>query len=465
MLPQLFARRYLFSSQSRSVVNLISGLSVAAVAMPVAAMIILLSVFNGFESLVKSMYSAFDADLTVSPRQGQTFAQRDLDTAALARIPGVGALSFTLEQSALLEHGGRQATATIRGVDDAYGAVFQLGDAVSAGEWRVRLGDLERLVVGQSMAWMLGIRSLADADVTLYAVRRGSFSSLLPLENYTRRTEPVGGVYTLDLETERTYVLASLRLAQELFGYAGRASALVVRLAPGADAAAVRKAVAEAAGDGFRVRTRDELRDMTAAQALKHPTWNMGAKITIDSSTLMNKGLEVIEAHHLFDMSYDRIKVVVQPQSAIHSMVEYSDGSVKAHLGTTDMRIPIQFALSYPDRWDAPVEPLDFTQLGKLEFYPVDEDTFRCFKLAKYAGDTGGTLPCVMNAANEVAVAAFLRDACGYLDIDGCVGAIMEAHEAGQGGGLQKVESLDQLADIDAWARGASAAWLAAKAK
>ena len=260
MLPPLFARRYLFSSQSRSVVNLISGLSVAAVAMPVAAMIILLSVFNGFESLVKSMYSAFDADLTVSPRQGQTFAQRDLDTAALARIPGVGALSFTLEQSALLEHGGRQATATIRGVDDAYGAVFQLGDAVSAGEWRVRLGDLERLVVGQSMAWMLGIRSLADADVTLYAVRRGSFSSLLPLENYTRRTEPVGGVYTLDLETERTYVLASLRLAQELFGYPGRASALVVCLAPGADAAAVRKAVAEAAGDGFRVRTRDELR-------------------------------------------------------------------------------------------------------------------------------------------------------------------------------------------------------------
>lgn len=124
----------------------------------------------------------------------------------------------------------------------------------------MRLGDLERLVVGQSMAWMLGIRSLADADVTLYAVRRGSFSSLLPLENYTRRTEPVGGVYTLDLETERTYVLASLRLAQELFGYPGRASALVVRLAPGADAAAVRKAVAEAAGDGFRVRTRDELR-------------------------------------------------------------------------------------------------------------------------------------------------------------------------------------------------------------
>lgn len=256
----LFARRYLFSPQSRSVVNLISGLSVAAVAMPVAAMIILLSVFNGFETLVKSMYSAFDADLTITPRQGQTFAQEAIDTAAIRRIPGVGALSFTLEQSALLEHGGRQATATVRGVDDAYGEVFPLGDAISAGEWRVRLGDLERLVVGQSMAWMLGVRSLADADVSLYAVRRGSFSSLLPMDNYTRRTEPVGGVYTLDLETERTYVLASLRLAQELFNYPGRASALVVRLAPGADAVAVRRAVADAAGGDFWVRTRDELR-------------------------------------------------------------------------------------------------------------------------------------------------------------------------------------------------------------
>lgn len=220
-----------------------------------------------------------------------------------------------------------------------------------------------------------------------------------------------------------------------------------------------------ASGGPFRGRKRADLEGITPAQALNHPTWSMGAKISIDSSTLMNKGLEVIEAHHLFNMPYDKISVVVQPQSAIHSMVEFTDGSVKAHLGTTDMRIPIQFALSYPDRWDAPVEPLDFTQLGKLEFYPVDEDTFRCFKLAKYAGNTGGTLPCVMNAANEVAVAAFLRDACGYLDIDGCVGAIMEAHEAGQGGGLQKVESLDQLAEIDAWAREASAAWLAAKAK
>lgn len=211
-----------------------------------------------------------------------------------------------------------------------------------------------------------------------------------------------------------------------------------------------------ASGGPFRGRSRDELEDVTAAAALKHPTWNMGAKITIDSSTLMNKGLEVIEAHHLFDMPYDRISVVVQPQSAIHSMVEFSDGSVKAHLGTTDMRIPIQYALSYPERWDAPVEPLDFTKLGSLEFAAPDTDTFRCLALARHAGQTGGTLPCVMNAANEIAVAAFLADGIGYLDIARCVEAAMDAHERD---GVQRVESLDQLEEIDRWARRIAEEW------
>lgn len=260
MLSRYIARRYFFSPRSCSVVNLISGLSVAAVAIPVAAMVILLSVFNGFETLVKSMYSAFDAELTLTPRRGQTFSVTDLDTAALRRIPGVGALSLTLEQSVLLEHGGRQATATLRGVDDSYGEVFDLSDAVVTGQWRVRLGDLERLVIGQSMAWMLGIRSLADADVTMYAVRRGSFSTLLPMDNYTRRTEPVGGVYVLDLDTERTYVLTSLRLAQSLFETPDRVSAVQIRLTPGASPERTREAVAASAGDGFQVRTRDELR-------------------------------------------------------------------------------------------------------------------------------------------------------------------------------------------------------------
>lgn len=209
-----------------------------------------------------------------------------------------------------------------------------------------------------------------------------------------------------------------------------------------------------ASGGPFRGRTREQLKGVTAAEALAHPTWNMGPKITIDSSTLMNKGLEVIEAHHLFAMPYDRIEVVVQPQSAIHSMVEFVDGSVKAHLGTTDMRIPIQFALSYPKRWSAPVQPLDFRTLGSLDFEAPDEATFRCLALARAAGREGGTMPCVMNAANEVAVAAFLNGECGYLDIAAIVEAVMERHSS------QPALSINQLEETDAWARAVAASML-----
>ena len=218
----------------------------------------------------------------------------------------------------------------------------------------------------------------------------------------------------------------------------------------GENTAEVSRLWVTASGGPFRGCTLDQLRDITPARALAHPTWAMGPKISIDSSTLMNKGLEVIEAHHLFAMPYDRIKVLVQPQSLIHSMVEYADGSVKAHLGTTDMRIPIQFALSYPERWAAPVAPLDFTQLAGLSFDAPDEQTFRCLALARCAGETGGTLPCVMNAANEVAVAAFLAGQNAYLDIPACVETVMEHHRTH---GVQQVESVEQLLECDAWAR------------
>lgn len=215
----------------------------------------------------------------------------------------------------------------------------------------------------------------------------------------------------------------------------------------GEDYKEVSKLWVTASGGPFRGKTRKDLEHVTPAQALAHPTWNMGKKISIDSSTLMNKGLEVIEAHHLFAMDYDSIEVVVQPQSAIHSMVEFNDGSVKAHLGTTDMRIPIQFALSYPERWSAPVEPLDFRTLGTLEFYAPDTETFKCLALARQAGSDGGTLPCVMNAANEVAVAAFLENECSYLGIADVVEQVMEAHVP------LKVESIEQLSELDQWAR------------
>lgn len=215
----------------------------------------------------------------------------------------------------------------------------------------------------------------------------------------------------------------------------------------GEDPAEVTRLWVTASGGPFRGKKAADLQNITVEQALSHPTWNMGRKISIDSSTLMNKGLEVIEAHHLFAMPYDKIAVVVQPQSAIHSMVEFTDGSVKAHLGTTDMRIPIQFALSYPARWSAPVEPLDFRTLGSLEFEAPDLETFRCLALAIEAGTTGGTLPAVMNAANEVAVAAFLDEQIPYLGIAELVERTM--NHAVRKGSVKEATSIEELLAID----------------
>ncbi|MDF1542490.1 MAG: 1-deoxy-D-xylulose-5-phosphate reductoisomerase [Anaerosomatales bacterium] len=205
-----------------------------------------------------------------------------------------------------------------------------------------------------------------------------------------------------------------------------------------------------ASGGPFRGRDRTFLAGVDAAAALAHPTWTMGPKITVDSATLMNKGLEAIEAHHLFAADYDRISIVVHPQSCVHSMVEFADGSVKAHLGATDMRIPIQYAFSHPRRWPAPIEPVDFTTLGSLDFEPPDVETFRCLALALEAGKEGGTLPAVLNAANEIAVEAFLAGRCRLTDIDRVVETVMNAHEPGQ------LVSVEQVEAVDRWARDAA---------
>jgi 1-deoxy-D-xylulose-5-phosphate reductoisomerase len=202
-----------------------------------------------------------------------------------------------------------------------------------------------------------------------------------------------------------------------------------------------------ASGGPFRGWTLAELADATREQALAHPRWTMGPKITIDSATLMNKGLEAIEAHHLFATPYDRISIVVHPTSVVHSMVEFADGSVKAHLGAADMRVPIQYALSHPDRWDAPCPPLDIAALPALEFGPPDMEAFPCLRIALAAGAAGGTLPAAMNAANEVAVAAFLEGAARFLDIPAIVEAVVAEHCT------QRVESFEQLEEVDASAR------------
>jgi 1-deoxy-D-xylulose-5-phosphate reductoisomerase len=200
--------------------------------------------------------------------------------------------------------------------------------------------------------------------------------------------------------------------------------------------------VVTASGGPFRGRTRDELADATPAEALEHPTWSMGAKITIDSATLANKGLEVIEAHFLFGLPYDRIEVVVHPTSIVHGLVRFRDGASIAHLGYPDMRVPISYALSYPERAATPLPPLDLTA-APLEFFEPDLETFRLLALARAAGERGGTYPCVFNAANEVAVAAFLDGRIGFLDIAALVEAALERADGAPAGDLAELREAD----------------------
>ncbi|MEW6320972.1 MAG: 1-deoxy-D-xylulose-5-phosphate reductoisomerase [Acidobacteriota bacterium] len=220
----------------------------------------------------------------------------------------------------------------------------------------------------------------------------------------------------------------------------------------GRDHAEVRRLVLTASGGPFRGRSRASLADVTVADALRHPTWQMGQKITIDSATLMNKGLEVIEAHWLFGMAAPRISVVVHPQSIVHSLVELKDGSFIAQMGITDMRLPIQYAFAYPDRWDAPVPLLDLTRMGPLEFHEPAWDDFPCLRLAYRALDADRSLPIVLNAANEVAVASFLEGRIPFTSIADVIDAAMNAHAPAP------ADSLAAVRRVDAWARERAAA-------
>lgn len=210
---------------------------------------------------------------------------------------------------------------------------------------------------------------------------------------------------------------------------------------------AVRRLILTASGGPFRGMQRHQMHTITAADALKHPTWTMGAKITIDSSTLMNKGFEVMEAAHLFNIPVDKVDVVVHPQSTIHSMVEYLDGSVIAQMGMTDMYFPIQNILLYPERLPNRFPPLNLALLGQMTFFEPDRENFPCLDFAYQAARTGGTMPAVLNAANEVAVAAFLAGDAKYLQIPETILAAMETHACIAAPGL------DEICEADRWAR------------
>jgi 1-deoxy-D-xylulose-5-phosphate reductoisomerase len=214
----------------------------------------------------------------------------------------------------------------------------------------------------------------------------------------------------------------------------------------------VHSLVLTASGGPFRGRSRLDLAGVTASEALAHPTWNMGPKITVDSATLMNKGLELIEAHFLFDLPYEQIEVVVHPTSVVHALVRFRDGAALAHVGYPDMRVPISYALTYPERAETPIEPLDLAGGLILEFSAPDEEAFPCLALARAAGDAGRSAPCVLNAANEVAVAAFLDGGLPFLGIAEVVEGTLNATDT------VAARDLDELVAIDAEARKTAAA-------
>ena len=268
-LPYFIAGRYLRSRKSHSVINIISGVSVAAMATPVAAMVILLSVFNGLEGMVRSLYAAVDADITVRAAEGTTFELARVDTAAMRSAAGVEALAPVLEQGAMAEAAGRRTIVRLRGIGEEYGRVVPVAQTVYNGTFTVAVGEGRSAVVGHRTAQELGMsRQSAGDTVAFYAINRARISSLLPVGGYTRRALPVAGFYSIDDENGDV-AFVSMDEAQRIFNYAGRASALVVKVADGADADGVAARLQEIAGGGMEVLTRERSNSIYRLMALE----------------------------------------------------------------------------------------------------------------------------------------------------------------------------------------------------
>jgi 1-deoxy-D-xylulose-5-phosphate reductoisomerase len=342
------------------------------------------------------------------PRLLEQTARFAPDTVAMATAAGVAELEAGLRSA-----GARLPATTACGAEGLIAvATHQDADVVLFASSGTAALDavLEAIACGKSIA-------LANKEILVMA---GS----IVMDHARRR-----GVAVLPVDSEHNAIHQCVH---------GRASREIRRL------------ILTASGGPFRELGADRLRHVTPADALRHPTWRMGPKITIDSATLMNKGLEVIEAHWLFDVGPRQIDVVVHPQSIVHSMVELVDGSIIAQLGVTDMRLPIQYAFSYPERWNAPLEPLDLTRAGRLEFEPPDLTRFPCLALAGRALEGNVGLPIVLNAANEVAVAEFLHLRLGFTSIPDVIAQAMDAYERS---GPSTVSGLDDVRAIDQWAR------------
>ena len=295
----------------------------------------------------------------------------------------------------------------------------------AAQELRDKVSDTNTVILSGENCVCEMIEKL-NSDVCIHAI--SGFSGLLPTLSAIEKFPRIG------LANKETIVAAGEIVMQkaaekhcEIIPVDSEHSAIFQCL-EGNRGKTIRRILLTCSGGPFFGYNQEDLRDVTVERALGHPTWKMGAKITIDSATLMNKGLELIEAKHLFCVSPDKIEVIVHRESIIHSMVEYNDRAVIAQLGTSDMRLPIQYALTYPNREISPCEPLDFTKIGKLTFFEPDRKTFPLLAIAEMAAQKGGILPCVMNAANEEAVSLFLNGKISFAEIPNLVSETMNSY-------------------------------------
>lgn len=318
-----------------------------------------------------------------------------------------------------------------------------LYDKEAASQLRGRLEDLP-IEVLSGLEGLNLLAELPEADLVVNALT--GFAGLEPTLKALKQGR------TVAMANKEPIVAAG----DLLMGQAQRAGAVILPIdsEPSAifqclrgESRAVQRLLITASGGPFRGWSQKQMETITPQMALRHPNWNMGPKITVDSSTMMNKGLEVIEAHFLFDVGYEHIDVLVHPRSLVHSLVEFKDGSIIGHLGVPDMRIPIQYALSYPERWDNPFPRLDLAEAASLTFERPDRESFPCLDLAYQAGREGGTMTAVLNAADEAAVELFLSERIGFLDIPRLIEGALGRHRSTAG------SDLETIIDADNWAR------------
>ena len=322
--------------------------------------------------------------------------------------------------------------------------LVSVGNKELASELQSRLGDMQ-VEIAHGLEGMLRVVEAAQVDTVVTSVV--GTAGLIPTMHAIRCKKNIALANKETLVTAGQLVMQeAIKQGVQIFPVDSEHSAIYQCLMGNNDKQ-VEKIIITASGGPFRGKKLSELQSITPAQALKHPNWNMGSKITIDSATLMNKGLEVIEARWLFNMGLEKIQVLVHPQSIIHSMIEYVDGSVMAQLGSPDMRIPIQLSLTYPERYENNFSRLDLLKNSQLTFEEPDIKTFRCLKLAYAALTIGGTMPSAMNAANEIAVAAFLDNRIAFTAIPELIERVMQAHS------VNNCPGLDDIIEVDGWAR------------